>query len=562
MSYGPLRLFRAFPGGGQYDVLWLLEKDEDQTPPGRVDIRLNRTGAIQVFSGDGKNQPITWDEYARADRPALVKRIADMAWINDDGHDPDEVNLPEHRSYQFLQYLLEEAVEQYGSCNDFDVSLGYIDSSGMGGGEDSTFRTFGFSSALTAARKEDFFGEPGYRFWVVRHSGAPLIAVEQTSGEVRAARSIKSWRLTSIESDAARALARAVVTYRLDEADTPSQTGPMRLVEGAWIAVGPEIGTLDIVAVGVEGPQDGVQTSLLVEGADGRVVRFEGVKPGQKDATSGADASMRIDVEGGTLKYFAPRPDDTRLVTGLHLTDSTALGTEDLQRAIRAKRRRRLRPSILPDEPTFLLEAHISATAKRLSAVHLHVHVDDGFLGWAREERRWESGGPIYREGPDLDSEDPDAGYLLLEDMSGHPVDPEHAGTMVALFDLDIPISEDEVYVLLGHEPLVLDRSLPGHGLPAIVETLLSRIPAIERRVLDAGGFDDVRNTHPFLGLRRHLQSDRPDAIGIAASALGLSDIKTLRDWFHDDFDDLDEYDLDAEDPVAYLRDNGTWPDR
>lgn len=38
-----LQLLRAFPGGGQYDVLWVLGRDGDP-----CDIRLNRNGSIQV----------------------------------------------------------------------------------------------------------------------------------------------------------------------------------------------------------------------------------------------------------------------------------------------------------------------------------------------------------------------------------------------------------------------------------------------------------------------------------------------------------------------------------
>ena len=46
------RLIRAHPGGGQYDLLWILD-----STGGRGDIRLNRAGTIQIhgrFNGQSK----------------------------------------------------------------------------------------------------------------------------------------------------------------------------------------------------------------------------------------------------------------------------------------------------------------------------------------------------------------------------------------------------------------------------------------------------------------------------------------------------------------------------
>ena len=64
---GCIRLFRGHPGGGQYDLLWLV-----QIPEGRGDIRLNRNGTIQVhgrFDDRGAIDwiPTGWDEYLASD---------------------------------------------------------------------------------------------------------------------------------------------------------------------------------------------------------------------------------------------------------------------------------------------------------------------------------------------------------------------------------------------------------------------------------------------------------------------------------------------------------------
>src|SRR5579875_1503510 len=64
---GRARLFRGHPGGGMYDVLWIIGSG----PGNHLDIRLNRVGTIQVhgrFDGCPPEWPATpWDEYLRSD---------------------------------------------------------------------------------------------------------------------------------------------------------------------------------------------------------------------------------------------------------------------------------------------------------------------------------------------------------------------------------------------------------------------------------------------------------------------------------------------------------------
>ena len=74
-----VRLLRGFPGGGQYDVLWLLGNQ------GVGDVRLNRHGTIQIASRfDGREliewEPVSWEEYVAADPAGLCHPTGERCW--------------------------------------------------------------------------------------------------------------------------------------------------------------------------------------------------------------------------------------------------------------------------------------------------------------------------------------------------------------------------------------------------------------------------------------------------------------------------------------------------
>ena len=80
-----IRLIRGHPGGGQYDLLWLL-----QLPQGAGDIRLNRHGSIQVHGRfDGREvidwAPTGWDQYLAGDPKEFVLRLESAAGLPSPG---------------------------------------------------------------------------------------------------------------------------------------------------------------------------------------------------------------------------------------------------------------------------------------------------------------------------------------------------------------------------------------------------------------------------------------------------------------------------------------------
>ncbi len=86
-----LRLIRAHPGGGQYDVWWLLGRD------GPGDILLNREGTIQIrerFDGatDVRWEPVTWNQYASATPDRLMVELEQSAGLPSPARAPSTTN--------------------------------------------------------------------------------------------------------------------------------------------------------------------------------------------------------------------------------------------------------------------------------------------------------------------------------------------------------------------------------------------------------------------------------------------------------------------------------------
>jgi hypothetical protein len=174
---GEARLIRAHPGGGQYDVLWILGEPPYKT----LDIRMNRTGTIQIHGrADGYRdidwQPTQWVEYLLADPQEFIMRLERSAGWPSPPTTP--IRTPVTLTYRVLAALTAVA---FKTVHPVSVSMGYIDSSGHGGGRNWRMSEFNFPSALTENQKGDPYQEPGYRFWITTRDDRSLIAIEQTS---------------------------------------------------------------------------------------------------------------------------------------------------------------------------------------------------------------------------------------------------------------------------------------------------------------------------------------------------------------------------------------------
>lgn len=172
------RLIRGHPGGGQYDLLWLLGVDSP------VDVRLNREGTIQVWgcvsgSSGADWRPASWADYLADDRLEFVRRLEQaVGWDSPARSRPaTETTL----TYRVIAGLLEVTV---AARRRVEVHQGFIDTSGEGGGHNPILDAFDLPDESLAPRDGDLYGQAGYRFWVVAVDGLPMAAFEQTTAAV------------------------------------------------------------------------------------------------------------------------------------------------------------------------------------------------------------------------------------------------------------------------------------------------------------------------------------------------------------------------------------------
>lgn len=171
------RLIRGHPGGGQYDVLWILGLDSSN-----LNIPLNRNGTIQIHGRADKAdliewEPTSWIDYLAADPRIFVEQLERAAgW-------PSPTQVPASTPIT-LTYRTLASIAGFGfkTVHPIDIEEGYIDTSGYGGGASQLLAEFSIPSELTDVRPDDFYGEPGYRFWIPRREGKSICAIEQTSG--------------------------------------------------------------------------------------------------------------------------------------------------------------------------------------------------------------------------------------------------------------------------------------------------------------------------------------------------------------------------------------------
>lgn len=172
-----LRLIRGHPGGGQSDCLWLLPLVGD-----RGDVRLNRVGTIQVLERfDGRPaeewQPREWTDYLFAEPRGFLDRLERAAGLPSPSHVPS--STPRTLTYRVLATIASTA---FKSVHPVEIQQGFIDSSGYDAGPNLSLDEFPIDPARLRAQPGDFFGEPGYRFWVVARDGVPVLAVDQADG--------------------------------------------------------------------------------------------------------------------------------------------------------------------------------------------------------------------------------------------------------------------------------------------------------------------------------------------------------------------------------------------
>ena len=170
-------LYRAHPGGGQSDCLWLRP-----TVGTQGDVRLNRNGTIQVverFDGrPARRKPTDWETYFRSDPRSFLMGLEADAGLPALPQVPP--STPRTLTLRLLAALVSTAVK---TVDPMEVVPGFIDSS-----DDSHPYREGFDCfpsippELLRVRADDLFGQPGYRFWFLRRSGQPILAFEQTSG--------------------------------------------------------------------------------------------------------------------------------------------------------------------------------------------------------------------------------------------------------------------------------------------------------------------------------------------------------------------------------------------
>jgi hypothetical protein len=171
------RLIRAHPGGGQSDCLWILPTAGDHG-----DLRLNREGTIQVLerfdSRDAGDWPPTeWEEYLRADPREFLYRLEVAAGL------PVPANVPASQPWTLTCRILAAiAATAIKSVHPIEIQPGMIDTSGYGGGPNAALDDFAIPDELLRPRPDDFYGHPGYRFWIVLRDDVPILAFEQRRG--------------------------------------------------------------------------------------------------------------------------------------------------------------------------------------------------------------------------------------------------------------------------------------------------------------------------------------------------------------------------------------------
>jgi len=175
-----IRLIRGDPKGGMSDLLWLSAKSGQGG-----DVRLNRMGAITVWERfDGRPADAwpetSWDEYLWADPYDFLERLEAAAGLPAPSKVP--AATPTTLTYRVLAAIASTAVK---SVEPVDIQMGFMDTTDYGNGPNKALAVFtSISEELLAPGPDDFWGEAGYRFWILVRAGDPVLAFEQEQGRV------------------------------------------------------------------------------------------------------------------------------------------------------------------------------------------------------------------------------------------------------------------------------------------------------------------------------------------------------------------------------------------
>lgn len=185
----------GYPGGGQSDVLWLLNRKFQDINHG--EILLNRTGSIFVqkrFDGKEQNEQdflsrLYWQHYLVSDHSEFVAKIERAAGLPPVKKSPLTTNRI--LTYQLFVYLLKKSFLRSLDTNrdtNFTIRNGYFDSSGpLGSSRNKDINMFCFDKNLFKVQRYDLFSNASYRFWILyaddnRERSRPLLGFEESTG--------------------------------------------------------------------------------------------------------------------------------------------------------------------------------------------------------------------------------------------------------------------------------------------------------------------------------------------------------------------------------------------
>jgi hypothetical protein len=194
-----LRLIRGHPGGGQSDCLWLLPLVGE-----KGDLRLNRVGTIQVLDRfDGRPadewRPTEWADYLFADPRQFLDRLERSAGLPSSSQVPSAT--PTTLTYRVLAAITATA---FKSVHPIEIQEGYVDSSGYDGGPNENLDAFPIDPQRLRPRPDDFFDQPGYRFWIVVRDGVPVLAVDQADATAWTSHTVTPIRLMDLYTQSRR----------------------------------------------------------------------------------------------------------------------------------------------------------------------------------------------------------------------------------------------------------------------------------------------------------------------------------------------------------------------
>jgi len=492
-----LRMFHAFPGGGQYDVLWVVGERN------RPDIPMNRAGGtIQVHArADGEEpswHPADWSTYSRSHRERFLEALERAAGLTAPREKPQAT--PESLTYEVISALVQRAPRD----RPITVSLGFIDSSGPSGeGRDDRIGLYGFPEELLQPRPDDRDGEPGSRFWIVTRDDEPIVVFEQSSAEGRICASGAAVDLMSLlqmsellvgtaQSERSAAEMVATVVLKLVEgsgtkdarAEAPTPVRPEEpasaftagvaggggaSIREAWMLTSGRT-KKEIVSLEVSGPDEpGGSWEVFMEGP-GFVGRMEVDGEPTTRRTPGGQLEVRGTSSGTPFTVAPVAPSDTQTVTGFH---RLWLPADLLTAIVHAKMQhtQELVDLCAPD-PLISLALVVQEETGFVVGLVCDFNGPDS-QGWSRGEGVWVEESLMLRlpDGPDGD-DDLEETEIAPDELSFVTTDPRLAGAVVAVFDAGLPLLGEDVDFLT--EPF--EDFVDIDDLPPAIERLIDGI--------------------------------------------------------------------------------------